>query len=128
MFCRSLFVLLYFFFWPLYCVSFFYLRLLIIPLVSSNSYYKHCCLYQTVKTNFQLPITIEKKTYSPFRGMRYFLLNTNIPPLAQVRQCMVCYSSRAYYFMHLQVILLLFSLISGEQYFTTVIINFYIQE
>jgi hypothetical protein len=56
-------------------------------------------------------------------GMRYFLLNTNIPPLAQVRQCMVCYSSRVYYFMHLQVILLLFFLISGEQYFTTVIIN-----
>ena len=37
MFCRSLFVLLYFFFWPLYCLFFFDIRILIIPLVSSNS-------------------------------------------------------------------------------------------
>ena len=35
-FCRSLFVLLFFFFWSLYCLSFFELRLLIIPLVSSH--------------------------------------------------------------------------------------------
>jgi hypothetical protein len=35
-FCRSFFVLLFFFFWSLYCLSFFELRLLIIPLVSSN--------------------------------------------------------------------------------------------
>ena len=35
MFCTSLFVLLYFFFWPLFCLS-FYLWLLITPLVSSN--------------------------------------------------------------------------------------------
>jgi len=37
MFCRSLFVLLYFFFWPLCCLSFFDVRILIAPLVSSNS-------------------------------------------------------------------------------------------
>ena len=37
MFCRSLFVLLYFFFWPLCCLSLFDLRILMIPLVSSNS-------------------------------------------------------------------------------------------
>ena len=37
MFCRSLFVLLSFFFWPLCCLSFFDLRILITPLVSSNS-------------------------------------------------------------------------------------------
>ena len=37
MFCRSLFVLLYFFFWPLCCLSFFDIRILINPLVSSNS-------------------------------------------------------------------------------------------
>ena len=36
MFCRSLFVLLYFFFWPLCCL-FFDIRILIAPLVSSNS-------------------------------------------------------------------------------------------
>ena len=34
--CRSLFVFLSFFFWPLYSLSFFDLRLLITPLVSSN--------------------------------------------------------------------------------------------
>ena len=39
MFCRSLFVLLYFFFWPLYCLFFFDIRMLIVPLVSSNSSY-----------------------------------------------------------------------------------------
>jgi hypothetical protein len=36
-FCRSLFVLLSFFFWPLYCLFVFDLRTLITPLVSSNS-------------------------------------------------------------------------------------------
>jgi len=38
-FCRSLFVLLYFFCWPLYCLFFFDIRILITPLVSSNSSY-----------------------------------------------------------------------------------------
>ena len=38
MFCRSLFVLLSFFFWPLRCLS-FVLRILITPLVSSNPSY-----------------------------------------------------------------------------------------
>jgi hypothetical protein len=36
-FCRSLFVHLSVFFWPLCCLSFFDLRVLITPLVSSNS-------------------------------------------------------------------------------------------
>ena len=34
LFCTSLFVLLYFFIWPLYCLFFFDLRLLITPLVT----------------------------------------------------------------------------------------------
>jgi hypothetical protein len=38
MFCRSLFVILFFFFWPLRCLS-FDLRILITPLVSPNSSY-----------------------------------------------------------------------------------------
>jgi hypothetical protein len=37
MFCRSLFVRLYFFFWPLCCLFFFDLWILITPLVSTNS-------------------------------------------------------------------------------------------
>ena len=39
MFSRSLFVLLFFFFWPLCCLSFFDLQILITPLVSSNSFW-----------------------------------------------------------------------------------------
>ena len=39
MFCRSLFVFLYFFFWPFCCLFFFDIRILITPLVSSNSSY-----------------------------------------------------------------------------------------
>jgi hypothetical protein len=35
-FCRSLFVLLSFFIWPLYCISFFDIQILITPLVYSN--------------------------------------------------------------------------------------------
>ena len=35
--CRSLFVLLYFFIWPLCCLFFFDIRILITPLISSNS-------------------------------------------------------------------------------------------
>jgi hypothetical protein len=41
MFWRSLFVLLYFFVWPLCCLFFFNIRILITPLVSSNSSSKH---------------------------------------------------------------------------------------
>ena len=37
MLCRSLIVLLYLFFWPLCCLFFFSLRILITPLVSLNS-------------------------------------------------------------------------------------------
>ena len=37
MFCRSLFALLYLFFWPLGCLFFLDVRILINPLVSSNS-------------------------------------------------------------------------------------------
>jgi hypothetical protein len=40
MFCRSSFAFLSFFIWPLCCLSFFDLRLLITPLVSSNSSYR----------------------------------------------------------------------------------------
>ena len=39
MFCRSLFVLLYFFFWPLCCLFFFDIRILITTLETSNSSY-----------------------------------------------------------------------------------------
>jgi hypothetical protein len=41
MFCRPLFVLLFVFFWPLGCLFFFDIRILIIRWVSSNSSYNH---------------------------------------------------------------------------------------
>jgi hypothetical protein len=52
MFCRSLFVLLYFFFWPLCCLFFFDIRILIAPLVSLNSsyYYIKICEKLTLYT------------------------------------------------------------------------------
>ena len=43
MFCRSLFVLLYFFFWPFVCLFFCDIGILITSLVSSNS---SCFLFQ----------------------------------------------------------------------------------
>jgi hypothetical protein len=39
MFCRSLFIRLYFFFWPFCCLSFFDLRLLVTSLISLNFSY-----------------------------------------------------------------------------------------
>ena len=36
-FCRSTFFLLSFFFWPLYCLSYFDIRFLVTPLVPSNN-------------------------------------------------------------------------------------------
>ena len=48
MFCRSLFVPSSFFFWPLYCPSFFDLLLLITPLVSSKPSYK-CTQFERYK-------------------------------------------------------------------------------
>jgi hypothetical protein len=43
MFCRSLFVLLYFFLWPLCCLSFFDLRLLVSSNSSHRPYSVKCC-------------------------------------------------------------------------------------
>ena len=45
MFCRSLFVFLYFFLWPSCCLFFFDLRILITPLLSSNSFVSSAVLF-----------------------------------------------------------------------------------
>jgi hypothetical protein len=52
MFCISLFVLLSFFFWPLYCLSFFNLRLLMTPLVS----FGHCIVCPSSTYGFWWPL------------------------------------------------------------------------
>ena len=61
LFCRSLFVLLYFVFWPLYCLFFFDIRILITPLVSSISSYnkKHKCVLLIFIKSF-LPFFLNK--------------------------------------------------------------------
>ena len=50
MLCRSLFVLLNFFFWPLCCLFFFDIRILIASLVSSNSYF-HFRVIEALRRN-----------------------------------------------------------------------------
>ena len=57
MFCRSLFVLLYFFFWPLCCLFFFDIRFLITPLVSSNSSSKIKYRSRRKRQNWHPPLT-----------------------------------------------------------------------
>ena len=53
MFCRSLFVLLYFFFWPLCGLFFFDIWILIAPLVSSNSSYLSTALSTCTYNKFE---------------------------------------------------------------------------
>ena len=57
-FCRSLFVFLFFFFWPLCCLSFFDLRILTTLLVSSDS-----CLYRFPRKNDVYINTIHDRCY-----------------------------------------------------------------
>jgi hypothetical protein len=54
MFCRSLFVLLYFFFWPLCCLFFLDIRILITPLISSN--FDHCVVCSSSIDGFWLTL------------------------------------------------------------------------
>ena len=56
MFCTSLFVLLYIFFWSLCCLFFFDVRILITPLVSSNT----SCLWYRSKLDL---LTEEERIY-----------------------------------------------------------------
>jgi hypothetical protein len=67
MFCRSLFVPLYFFCWPLCCLSFFDLRILITPLISSNSSQQYdeapllddlCFLFRPSPEGWTVPIPL----------------------------------------------------------------------
>jgi hypothetical protein len=77
MFCRSLFVLLPFFFWPLYCLSFFDLLLLITPLVSSNFFFLQKkpttfqLLYNTIPNSLNIDFMIHRSVYN-------FLFNTDM--------------------------------------------------
>jgi hypothetical protein len=106
MFCRSLFVLLLFFYWSLHCLSFFDLRLLVTPLVSCG----HCIVCYSSDYGFWLPLwylvdivlsVILRITGSgyPFDilwtlyCLLFFELRVLITPLISCGHCIVCYFS-----------------------------------
>ena len=94
MFCRSLFFLLYFFFWPLYCLS-FELRILIIPLVSSNSSYKSDYYTERKGTHFNFHgenLEVLKKNPAVFMLWRN-KIPENISKSAQ-QLCSQCFLDR----------------------------------
>ena len=108
--CKSLFVLLYFFLWPLCCLSFYYLRILITPLVS----YGHCVVYHSIIYVFWLPfwylvaivlsiILLSTDSDYPFGifwplcCLFFFDLQILITPLVSCGHCVV-YSSSIYRF------------------------------
>jgi hypothetical protein len=74
MFCRSLFVLLYFFFWPLCCLFFFNIRILITPLVSSNSSIKE----------LHILLTYRKSRYCRFKESRYCMCRLEENPAINI--------------------------------------------
>ena len=74
MFSRSLFVLLYVFFWPLCCLFFFDIRILITSLVSSNSSYLYLMLYNVISEWDLLDKWDESNTHI-FRGKDNTTLN-----------------------------------------------------
>jgi hypothetical protein len=79
MFCRSLFVLLSFFFWPLCCLFFFYLRILIPHLESSNSSMKS--VYITTNVMSSISIRGNVCHYSEMFHSFLFLLLFHPPTL-----------------------------------------------
>ena len=77
MFCRSLFVLSSFFFWPLCCLSFFDLLILITPLVTSNS----SCTWIKIKYAYKYVINTITTTYYV---QHYYLKHVlNLNPLTE---------------------------------------------
>jgi hypothetical protein len=66
MFGKSLFVLLYFFFWP-FCLFFFDLRILIIPLISSSGSLRRMFPYSNIKGFLLSIIGVIYKPYDRYR-------------------------------------------------------------
>ena len=93
-FCISLFVLLYFFFWPLYSVSFFDIRILITPLVSSNS---SCYIYVEVLCyafDFHCLLFVFRSCKLDVRSILLLstVLNVNrhyLPIMCNIRKCIM---------------------------------------
>ena len=106
MFCRLLFVLFYFFFWPLCCLFFFDIRILITPLVS----FGHCVVCSSSIYGFWLPLwyllaivlsVLLRYTDSdypfgifwPLCCLFLFDIRILITPLVSFGHCVVCSSS-----------------------------------
>jgi hypothetical protein len=85
LFCRSLFVLLYFLFWPLCCQFFFDIQILITPLES----FGHCVVSSSSIYRFWLPfwylLAIALSVLLPYTIL--------ITPLVSCGHCVVCSSS-----------------------------------
>jgi hypothetical protein len=67
MFCRSQFIVLYFFFWPLCCLFFFDIRILITPLVSSNYFWTRTSPYNKLRTTKHTYKTKDRVTRTPLK-------------------------------------------------------------
>jgi hypothetical protein len=106
MFCRSLFVLLCFFFWPLCCLFFSNIRILITPLVS----FGHCAVCSSSIYGFWLPLwyllAIVLSVHLRYTDSDYpfgifwplcclfiFDIRILITPLVSFGHCAVCSSS-----------------------------------
>jgi hypothetical protein len=108
MFCRSLFVLLLFFYWSLHCLSFFGLRLLVTPLISCG----HCIvcycsnyasgypfgilwtLYCLLFFELRLLVTpLVSSNFWPLYCLSFSELRLLVTPLVSCGHCVVCHSS-----------------------------------
>jgi hypothetical protein len=77
MFCRSLFVHFYFFFWPLCCLFFFDMRILIAPLVSSNSSCRYSSLVKQLQDNFYSKFATTLRYWTKYGIYQYMLFSLN---------------------------------------------------
>jgi hypothetical protein len=92
MFSRSLFVLLYVFFWPLCCLFFFDIRILITSLVSSNSSYLYLMLYNVISEWDLLDKWDESNTHI-FRGKDNTTLNIYTDETTCLTHIVLCFVS-----------------------------------
>ena len=72
-------------FWPLYCLSFYALRLLITPLVS----FGHCIVCPSTLYGFSLPFGI----FWPLHCLSFYALRLLITPFVSFGHCIVCPST-----------------------------------
>ena len=92
MFCRSLFVHLYFFFWPLCCLLFFDIRILIAHLVSSNSSYDIYLLFVRVYCfTHVLQIALVLSRVHCFTRMTYIVVICSCLCFRWCQCCLMCF-------------------------------------